>query len=211
MQRSKQQLMNILIGLLAFIGVAASIGFYFREPANSGLSRFPIITALHIILGAIYLTLAPFQFIGKIRVRWLGFHTWVGRVLVSIGIVVGITALFMTLIIPFSGWSERLIVSPFAVLFSLALIQGYRFARTKQIMLHKFWMMRAFAIGLAIATTRLIFIPSLIVLIKLGNPVTENIALLSTISFTLAFLIHIVVVESWIFRDKQINSLTVRS
>jgi len=62
-----------------------------------------------VVLGGIYLALAPLQFVRRLRSRHPGYHRWAGRGLVSIGLVVGATALFMGFVIPFSGWGERVI------------------------------------------------------------------------------------------------------
>jgi uncharacterized membrane protein len=151
--------LGVVVGFLAFVGVAASAAHYLYEPYNPGFLEYPTIVALHVVLGGLYLALAPFQFVKRIRSRHLGYHRWAGRTLVSIGLVVGMTALFMGLVIPFSGWIERVYIGPFGTLFLLALIKGFIHIRAKQVALHREWMIRAFAIGLAVATQRLIFIP----------------------------------------------------
>lgn len=61
---------------------------YAYTPYNPGYRTFPLITALHVILGGMYLALAPFQFIACIRSRWLSYHRWAGRFLVTIGVIV---------------------------------------------------------------------------------------------------------------------------
>ena len=70
------------------------------------LPGYPTIVAVHVVLGGLYLTLAPFQFVRRIRSRHLAYHRRTGRILVAIGLVVGATALFMGLVIPFSGWGR---------------------------------------------------------------------------------------------------------
>src|ERR671917_834228 len=151
-----------VVGFLAFVGVAASATYFLREPANLGFLDFPTIVALHVVLGAVYLALAPFQFVKRIRSRHLVYHRRMGRVLVAVGAVVGVTALFMGLVIPFSGWAEGVIIGLFGGLFLLALGKGFVHVRAGRVALHREWMIRAFTVGLSIATMRLIFIPSLI-------------------------------------------------
>ena len=99
--------LGVVVGLLALVGIGASATHYLQEPYNPGFLRFPTIVALHVVLGGVYLALAPFQFVGRIRSWHLGYHRWVGRLLVAVGLVVGLTALFMGLVIPFSGWGSR--------------------------------------------------------------------------------------------------------
>jgi hypothetical protein len=83
------------IGSLVFVGIAASATHYLQEPYNPGFLELPVVTALHVVLGGLYLTLAPFQFISRTRSRHLAYHRRAGRVLVAVG-----------LIIPFFGWGE---------------------------------------------------------------------------------------------------------
>lgn len=185
----------VAVGFLALVGVAASATHYLQEPYNPGFLRYPTIVALHVGLGGVYLALAPFQFVKRIRSRHLAYHRWVGRVLVSVGLVVGATALFMGLVIPFSGWPERVIIGLFGGLFLLALGKGFVHVRAGRVALHREWMIRAFAIALSIATMRLIFIPALLVA---ADPTDGQIEFLSVASFTAAFVLHASVAELWI-------------
>jgi hypothetical protein len=109
--------------------------------------------------------------------------------------VVGVTALFMGLVIPFSGWPERVIIGLFGGLFLVSLVRGFVYVRAGQVNLHREWMIRAFAIALSIATMRLIFIPAMIIV---STPTDAQIAALSVMSFTVAFVAHASVAELWI-------------
>jgi hypothetical protein len=191
---------GIVVGFLAIIGVGASATFYFRPLLHPRFLDYPTIVALHVILGGLYLTFAPFQFVKRIRSRWLGYHRWVGRLLVAIGLVVGAAGLFMAWVIPFAGWPERLILGFFGLLFLVSLAKGYLHIRAHRQQLHREWMLRAFAVGLAIATTRLIQIPALIVLSMIGDGelTQQQIELVVIVGFTLAFSLHALVAEVWI-------------
>jgi hypothetical protein len=170
--------LGVVVGFLAFIGIAASATHYLYEPYNPGFLTYPTIVALHVILGGVYLLFAPFQFVKRIRSRHLGYHRRVGRLLVSIGLVVGASAVFMGLVIPFSGWMERGYIGVFGA-FSL----------------HREWMIRAFAIGLAVATQRLIFITALFIV---AYSTQVQLQMLSAAAFLVAFVVHASVAEAWI-------------
>jgi uncharacterized membrane protein len=203
---SKVKFIGVLVGFLAITGVGASVFHFLKEPYNLGFNDFPIITALHIIPGGIYLAIAPFQFVTLIRSRWIDYHRWTGRFLVLIGLLTGASALLIAIAIPFSGWIESVINGFFAILFVFSTIKGYLTVRGGQIALHREWMIRSFAVGLAIATMRLIFIPALIIV---GRPTHDQIAMLSIVSFTIAFILHIGIAEIWIrsTRDSSESSL----
>jgi hypothetical protein len=185
----------VAVGFLALVGVGASAAHYLQAPYNPGFLEFPVATALHVILGGVYLTLAPFQFAKRIRSRHLGYHRWAGRVLVAIGLLVGAAGVFMAVVIPAAGWSERVVVGSFGLLFLLALGKGFLHVRAGRVAIHREWMIRAFAIALAIATTRLISIPAMLIV---GVHTDGQVATLVIVSFTVAFVVHALLAEAWI-------------
>src|ERR687893_473471 len=194
--KSVRWILAVTVGLLASIGVGASAAHYLQEPYNPGFLDFPTVVALHVVLGGLYLALAPFQFVRRMRSRHLAYHRRVGRLLVAIGVVVGVTALFMGLVIPFSGWPERVVVGLFGSLFLFALVKGYVHVRTGRVALHREWMIRAFAIGLAIATQRVIFFPAL--MITMSEPTDARFGTLLIAALAAAFVVHASVAETWI-------------
>src|ERR1700679_10912 len=60
---------------------------------DSGLQINKALTFVHIIPGALFMILAPLQFVPGIRARHLWFHRFSGRILVVLGLIIGITAL----------------------------------------------------------------------------------------------------------------------
>ena len=187
--------LGVVVGFLALVGVAASATYFLREPANTGFLDYPTIVAMHVVLGAVYVVFAPLQFVGRIRSRHLGYHRRMGRVLVAVGLVVGVTALFLGLVIPFSGWAERVLIGLFGSLFLFALGKGFFHVRAGRVDLHREWMIRAFAIALAIATQRVIFIPSLFVV---DDPTYGQIVTLSVAAWSAALVVHSSLAEVWI-------------
>jgi hypothetical protein len=92
--------LSACVGVLAFLGVGASVAFFLKEPYNEGFARFPSVMWLHVIPGGVYLALAPFQLVPGIRRRALGYHRLAGRCLTAIGLVTGATAIFISLVVP---------------------------------------------------------------------------------------------------------------
>ena len=191
-----RRILAVSVAFLALVGVAASATHYLQEPYNPGFLRFPTVVALHVVLGGVYLALAPLQFVKRIRSRHLGYHRWAGRLLVAIGVVVGVTALFMGLVIPKGGWPERVVIGIFGAVFLVALVRGFLHVRAGRVALHREWMIRAFTIGLAIATARLIFFPALI--ITMTDPTDRRFGTLLAASLAVAFVVHVSVAELWI-------------
>ena len=153
---------------LAVIGVAAAFRrtlvllwpqrFAGKFPAaaalDAGFARHPVLTLLHIILGALFVILALLQFAPKIRAKHLTFHRWSGRFLVATGILIGISALVMSYTTAIGGANETAATTLFAILFLFCLIKSYRHIRRKEVAQHREWMIRVFGIALGVATTR---------------------------------------------------------
>jgi hypothetical protein len=78
-------------------------------------------------------------------------------------------------------------------LFLFALVKGFLHVRAGRVALHREWMIRAFAVGLSIATMRLIFVPALMI-----GSTHAQITALSVLSFAAAFILNTTVAELWI-------------
>ena len=149
--------------VLVLIGLAAAarralVLLYGATPSpqafDAGFAHHPILTFIHIIPGALFMVLGPFQFVPSIRARRLWQHRWSGRVLVAAGYVVGVSALAMSWQMSIGGANETAATTVFAVLFLFSLTKAFWHIRHREIRQHRKWMLRAFAIGLGIATTR---------------------------------------------------------
>jgi uncharacterized membrane protein len=159
----------ITVGFLVFIGVAAVTrrtlvliwpAVFGGRPGNpasgldAGFARHMALTLVHILPGALFLLLGLFQFMPSIRNKHLQFHRWSGRVLVVSGLIVGISALVMSFTLNIGGPNETAATTLFAIVFLICLIKAYRFIRQKNVARHREWMIRAYGVGLGVATTR---------------------------------------------------------
>lgn len=182
--------------LLALLGVALSAEHFLgTDHYNPGFIQFPAIIGAHVIAGAIYLMCGLAQFFQPLRSRWPAVHRATGRVAILSGVVAGVTALAVTVIFPFHGPAALYLVGPFALFFLFALVLALTKAREGNYAAHREWMIRAFAIGTGIATMRLIFVPTFLLLGEVSDARARP---LSLFSFVTAFLIHLAVAEAWI-------------
>ena len=63
---------------------------------DAGFARHVTLTLIHILPGALFLVLAPLQFVPGIRAKHLRLHRWMGRVLLISGLIIGTSALVMS-------------------------------------------------------------------------------------------------------------------
>jgi len=121
---------------------------------DAGFARHIALTLIHILPGALFLVLVPFQFAGSIRQKYLQLHRWMGRCLVVLGLVIGISALVMSYRMNIGGPNETAATTLYAILFLICLTKGFIHIRRKEIARHREWMIRMYGVGLGVATTR---------------------------------------------------------
>ena len=158
-------------------------------------AHYPILTLVHIVPGLLFMLLGPLQFSSTIRARHLWWHRWSGRIFVICGVVIGISALVMSFGMPaVGGLNQSAATTLFASLFLFALCKAFWYIRRREIPLHREWMIRAFSIGIAVATIR----PIVGVFFA-----TSRFSGLSPheffgIAFWIGFVLHLIAAEAWI-------------
>lgn len=129
-------------------------GFAAAAALDAGFARRPGLTLLHILPAGLFMILAPLQFVRRVRVGRPGWHRWSGRILVGLGLIVGVSAVVMSYTMAIGGANETAATTLFAILFLLFLGMGFRNIRQRRIAQHREWMIRAFGVALGVATTR---------------------------------------------------------
>ncbi len=158
---------------------------------DAGFAQHPILTLTHIIPGALFMVLGPLQFVGRIRARHLWLHRLIGRVYVADSTVVGVTALILSFRLTIGGGIETAATLLFALIFLFALGKAVVHVRRGEIARHREWMIRAFAIGLAVATIR----PIIGLFFALTTLLPQQ---FFGYAFWIGFMLHVVAAELWI-------------
>jgi hypothetical protein len=165
---------------------------------DSGFQLNKALTFVHIIPGALFMILAPLQFVPGIRARHLWFHRLSGRLVVVLGLIIGITALIMSFKTNIGGATETSATVVFAIIFLFSLVKGFYHIRRHEVALHREWMIRMFAIGFAIATVRPI-VGMFFAFSRLSPHQFFGIA------FWIGFTIHFIAAEVWINYTRKRN------
>lgn len=114
----------------------------------------PLPAYVHIVPGVVFLLGALFQLRTSVRNRHLAGHRRLGRVLVPAGLVSGALAVVVGVWFPYGGWFERTAAIVFGVWFVTALVLAWRAIRRRDVLAHRRWMVRAFAVALGVGTIR---------------------------------------------------------
>jgi uncharacterized membrane protein len=198
-------LVLILIGIAAVtrrtvvLLVPGALGGGSSSPAaglDTGFARQRALTLIHILPGALFLSLAAVQFMPSVRKRHLRLHRWMGRCLVGLGLVIGVSALVMSYTMNIGGPNETAATTLFAIVFLYCLIKAYLHIRRKEVARHREWMIRAYGVGLGVATTR----PIVGMFFAFRRLTPHE---FFGIAFWLGFTITFLVAEAWVDYTRQ--------
>tara|TARA_R110002111_G_scaffold18_3_gene172 strand:+ start:38149 stop:38778 length:630 start_codon:yes stop_codon:yes gene_type:complete len=110
----------------------------------------------HIVLGIVATIIGPFQFIPKIRNKYLKTHRQLGRVYIISTVLSGISGMYMAATsdvnLPYAVGLFML-----GVAWSTSSIMAFISIKNRKIDLHKEWMIRSYVLTLAFVTFRFIY------------------------------------------------------
>jgi uncharacterized membrane protein len=132
----------------------ASSNFPEAATMDAGFAGHRLLTMLHITPGLLFILLAPLQFVRRLRNRNPKLHRWIGRVVLVSGLIIGSSALVMSPQMAIGGPNETAATMLFAIVFLFSLSKAYLHIRSGRVSQHREWMIRAFAVGFAVATIR---------------------------------------------------------
>jgi len=156
-------------------------------------------TLVHVGAGGLLLCLGPLQFVGELRRRQPGLHRWSGRLTLIAAAAVGLTGLYLGVLVPYAGVTEAVPTALFGSLFLVFALLAYLAVRRKDYMRHREWMLRMIALAVGVGTIRLVGLG----LVALGMGLRELIGP----SFTIGWVITLLTAEWWIRRNRRSISL----
>ena len=135
----------ILAGSLRLVELSGGAAILPAKPAS------PLPLAVHIVSASLYSVLGAFQFSAGFRRRKPGWHRAAGRLLVMLGLAVALSALWLTAFTPRPDGSGEL-YHVFRLFFGsamvLSIVLGFVAIRRRDMVRHRAWMIRAYAIAL---------------------------------------------------------------
>jgi uncharacterized membrane protein len=166
--RAFTRILWVAVILLAFIGLAMATrrAIVLVRPGAMNARKNPAaeldahfakqrgLTFLHILPGMLFMVLGPLQFVRGLRAKHPAVHRWSGRIFLAASAVIGVTGLTMVLRDSIGGADEKSAIVIFGSFFLFALGKALWHAMHREFAQHREWMIRGFAIGLAVATIR---------------------------------------------------------
>jgi uncharacterized membrane protein len=158
------------------------------------LASVPVAFFLHSLVGVLFGVLGPLQFVRALRLRFGTLHRLAGRVFVLAGTGVALSGL--TLLLQVESITTGLLDAArgvFGVALLAVLVLGVAAARAHDMLRHRTWMIRAYAIGMGTGPVALVMFPIYLIT---GEPPT---GLASDIVVVGMWLLSIAVGE-WVVR-----------
>ena len=211
---TKRSWVWLVIGLILLSAIPLAGGAFRLSQLSSGAeitrdnARFfasPLPVVLHIVGAGVYALFGAFQFVSRLWRRGTGWHRNVGRwLLVPCGLIVGLSGVWMTLFYPGTNSTDgagAMLLYALRLLFGLgmvfSIVYGFIAIRCGDMIRHRAWMTRAYAIGLGAGTQALTLAAGEMI----GGPPNElNHALL----MGAGWMINVAVAE-WAIRRKPGN------
>ncbi|MFI7546599.1 DUF2306 domain-containing protein [Actinoplanes sp. NPDC049599] len=169
-------------------------------PANERFFAVPLPVVAHIIGASLFCLLGAFQFHRGLRRRRPRWHRLAGRVLALCGIVAALSGIWMTLYypLPVSDGARFGVLGisrlGFGAVMAAAIVLSVVAIRRRDIVRHRAWMIRAYAIGLGAGTQVFTLLPWMLLL---GQPGVGTRAVL----MNAAWVINLLVAE-WVIRRR---------
>jgi uncharacterized membrane protein len=163
---------------------------------DSHFAKQRVLTLFHILPGMLFMVLGPLQFVRGLRAKHPAIHRWSGRVFLLASAVIGITGLTMVLRDSIGGADEKAAIVLFGSFFLIALGKALWHALYREFAQHREWMIRGFAIGLAVATIRPIMGCFFAVAVMRGQR-PEPSRFFGT-AFWIGFIVQAIVAEIWV-------------
>jgi len=124
-------------------------------PPNPRIDASPVPVIVHLLSVIPYSILGAFQFSAGLRRRLPGWHRAAGRLLVLLGLAAAFSGLWMTAFYPRQAGSGILLyVFRLAVgtAMAVSIVLGFTAIRRRDIVRHRAWMTRAYALALGAGT-----------------------------------------------------------
>ena len=150
----------------------------------------------HILPAMLFMVLGPLQFVRSLRSTYPQLHRWSGRIFLIASGVVGGTGLTLAFGKTIGGVDEKAAITLFGSFFLIALAIALWHALRRNFAQHREWMIRGYAIGLAVATVRPIMGTFFALAVLRGHrPVPHE---FFGTAFWIGFTLQMIAAEIWI-------------
>jgi uncharacterized membrane protein len=168
-------------------------GTYADDSAH--LAVAPLSWFLHVLAGAAFGLAGPLNFVLALRRRFGRLHRVTGRIFMAAGVVLALSAFSLLVTVePQRTPVTDIARGVFGLALLLAIAKALAAIRRRDIIAHRAWVIRAYAVGMGLGTVSLVFFP---IYLATGTP---PMGLASDILFVASWSLNIAFAEWVIYR-----------
>jgi hypothetical protein len=131
-------------------------------PENARFFASPLPVVLHVVSATLFCIMGAFQFAPAFRRGNPGWHRRGGWLLIACGLVAALSGLWMTRFYP-RAWNDGVLLDGLRLAFGWAMaasiVLGFVAIRKRDVVRHRAWIMRAYAIGMGAGTQAVVHLP----------------------------------------------------
>lgn len=158
--------------------------------------NYPVPRMVHMVLGIIFVLIAPLQFVPRVRKAFPRLHRAIGRICLLMSIVLIATGWLFAFKYTYTGLPEQVPTVTYTLIYVWLIYMALKNIRAGNVMKHREWMARAFAMMMGISGTRVWFY----VFLK-ATEIPSN-QFFSSI-FWLGLGVNLLIAEIWINLTRQ--------
>jgi hypothetical protein len=171
--------------------------------ADMIFGRFPVLSMVHIFVALVFILTGPFQVIRPLRANYPSLQRRTSRIFFVSGFIMGVTAVVMSFVMPsIGGVNQAAATVLFGAFFLFALCRAVVNDRSGKSVLRREWLIRAYAIALAVASIRLV-VGIFFATSRLSGLTPDE---FFGIAFWIGFVIHLILAEAWIDRTRGMEA-----
>jgi uncharacterized membrane protein len=153
------------LGVAAYALVAYGLfplGAAVHPDMRAGFAAHPVGIYAHVFASIAALALGPFQFSTRLRARHPAVHRWMGRLYLGVGVLIGGLAGLYLSAYAYGGAVSQLGFAALAIAWLYTGLRAYRAILARDVVGHRRWMVRNFALAFGAVTLRL-WLPAAVV------------------------------------------------
>lgn len=131
------------------------LGKFLHPDMRAAFEANRFVVYVHVFASSAALILGPFQFMDGFRARRLNLHRWMGRLYLGVGVLLGGLAGLHMAFFAYGGIVSQLGFGALAVAWLYTGLRAYLAIRAKDVVAHRRWMLRNFALAFGAVTLRL--------------------------------------------------------
>jgi len=119
--------------------------------------NYPLSRLTHMVLGIVFVLIAPLQLIPRLRATYPRSHCAIGRSVLVLSVALIATGWMFAFAHSYTGLPEQVPLVSYTIIYAWLIVMGVVSIRTRNVAQHREWMVRAFAMMMGISATRVWF------------------------------------------------------